>query len=323
VLSVLGILGTVYGAKHVALDGVDAGGLLALGAGAAALAAFAIRQRRLATPVLDLALFRYRGFSLGLVTNVLTSFVMFGVSMLLALYLQLALGLSPLLAALLNLPGMTALVLVTSVVPRLAERLPARILVGGGLLLVAAGVLLLTRLDGADDVLWFIVASIVMSAGVAPTTVLVTQIIIGAAPQRAAGTAAGAAQAANELGGALGIALLGGLASAVYRLALDRAPSADGYRGPDTYAGLLGSPGDKPPALLAAARAAFVDGLTASVLVSAVVMTAIGAAVLVRLHRTGSGLPDEPSDAARTGPDAIEVDDPAAASKTTPAERER
>jgi DHA2 family multidrug resistance protein-like MFS transporter len=266
VLSVLGILGTVYGAKRVTLDGVDAAGLLALGAGAAALAAFAVRQRRLAVPVLDLALFRIRGFSLGLVTNVLTSFVMFGVSMLLALYLQLTLGLSPLLAALANLPGMTALVLATSLIPRLARRLPARILVGGGSLLVAAGALMLTRLDGADDLPWVIVANIVMSAGVAPTTVLVTQIIVGAAPQRATGTASGAAQAANELGGALGIALLGGLTSAVYRLTLDRAPGVDGYRSPDTYAGLLGASGDKSPALLAAARTAFVDGVTASML---------------------------------------------------------
>src|SRR5690606_29503814 len=109
----------------------------------------------------------------------------------------------------------------------------------------SAGALLLTRLDGADDLHVVIVANLVMSAGVAPTTVLVTQIIIGAAPQRAAGTASGAAQAANELGGALSIAVLGGLASAIYRLALARAPGAGGYRGPDSYAALLGWPGDK------------------------------------------------------------------------------
>jgi DHA2 family multidrug resistance protein-like MFS transporter len=227
--------------------------------------------------------------------------------------LQLALGLSPLLAALANLPGMTALVLAASQVPRLARRLPARILVGGGLLLVSAGELLLTRLDGTDDLPWIVVANIVMSAGVAPTTVLVTQIIVGAAPQWAAGTASGAAQAANEFGGALGIALLGGLTSAVYRRALDQAPGADDYRGPDTYAGLVGSPGDKSPALLAAARAAFVDGVTASVLVSATVMIAIGAAVLVRLHRTSTAPPDEPSGAARTGPGPTGAGDPAAA----------
>ncbi|WP_232667109.1 MFS transporter [Pseudonocardia sp. TRM90224] len=278
-LSITGILALVYGAKHGSLEGVDAIALTGLAVGAAGLTLFVLRQRRIAAPALDLTLFRAGGFGLGLTTNVVTSFVMFGVSMLLALYIQLGLGLTPLLAAVVTLPGMLALVATTTLVPRLVRTVPQHTLVGTGLLLVGAGLLALSAMPGMGGLWGVVVANVVISIGVAPTTVLVTQIVIGAAPAHAAGTASGAAQAANELGGALGIALLGALAAAVYRLGV---PPGDGL--PDTYAGLIGSPGARPAELLTMAHTAFVDGVSLALLAAAGVIAVMGVVVIVRLR---------------------------------------
>lgn len=278
-LSVVGILAFVYGAKHASVEGVDATALAGLALGITVLSLVVLRQRRLPVPALDLALFRTGGFGLGLVTNLATSFVMFGVSMLLALYVQLGLGMTPLLAALVTLPGMVALVATTALVPRLVRAIPRHVLIGGGLLVVGAGLLVLALLPGMGGLLGVLLANIVISVGVAPTTVLVTQIVIGSAPARAAGTASGVAQAANELGGALGIALLGSLAAAVYRFG---APHGDGL--PDSYAGLIGGPGARSPELLATAHKAFVDGTSLALLAAAGVIAVMGTVVIARLR---------------------------------------
>jgi DHA2 family multidrug resistance protein-like MFS transporter len=144
---------------------------------------------------------------------------------------------------------------------------------------VGAGLLVLSRLPGMAGLAGVLVANIVISIGVAPTTVLVTQIVIGSAPAGAAGTAAGASQAANELGGALGIAVLGAIAGAAYR---NGVPHDDGL--PDTFAGLVGSPGAQPVDLLATARTAFVGGVSLAVLAAAGAIAVMAVLVIARLR---------------------------------------
>ena len=89
------MLSAVYGLKRAAQNGLDPRGL-ALAAGLGLAAAFLRRQRRLADPWIDLALFRRRGFSVPLAANALSFFVLYGTQFFIAQYLQLVLGLSAL-----------------------------------------------------------------------------------------------------------------------------------------------------------------------------------------------------------------------------------
>jgi DHA2 family multidrug resistance protein-like MFS transporter len=91
------------------------------------------------------------------------------------------------------------------------------LVIGSGLALAAAGLLSLTLLDANDGPALLVTASMVLSLGIAPVVTLATDSIIGAAPPERAGAASALSEASSELGGALGIALLGSLGAALYR----------------------------------------------------------------------------------------------------------
>src|SRR5690606_21360863 len=97
-LSLVAVLALIYGMKAIAVDGPGAEALAALGSGLAVGAIFIRRQSRLADPLVDLSLFRSREFSASLGVNVFGFFVAFGSFLLIAQYLQLVLGLTPLAA---------------------------------------------------------------------------------------------------------------------------------------------------------------------------------------------------------------------------------
>lgn len=173
------------------------------------------RQGRIPDPLLDLALFRRRTFSVALITNSLTTFVMFGTFFFFNQYMQLTLGLSPLHAALWSLPGLGAMTLGTMVlVPRLAQtHRPETLMAGGaGIMVVGLAALSLVGSDTAPLVVSLVV--LVFQLGVAPLVTLGMNIVLSAAPPEKTGAASGTAQTCNELGGALGIALLGSLGTA-------------------------------------------------------------------------------------------------------------
>jgi DHA2 family multidrug resistance protein-like MFS transporter len=129
----------------------------------------------------------------------------------------------------------------------------------------------------------------VISIGLAPVITLATELIVGSAPPEQAGAATGMSETSGELGGALGIAILGSIGTAVYRAEVaDAVPSgvptevADAAR--DTLGGALAIaqtlPGELAAAVVTAAQVAFVDALHLVAAVAAVgaVVTAIAAA---------------------------------------------
>src|ERR1700742_2259916 len=115
------------------------------------------------------------------------------------------------------------MVVASTVIPRLAVRIRPGYLVAGGMMICAVGFSLLTQLDANDGLALLVFASTVTSIGIAPSTTLGTNLIVGSAPPESAGAASGVAQTGNELGGALGIALLGTLGTAIYRNQIDAA----------------------------------------------------------------------------------------------------
>ncbi len=216
-LSLAAVLLVIYGLKRIAEDGLGAVPALSIAAGVAIGVAFVRRQRTLADPLIDLRLFRAPAFTVSLATYTLGTFVVFGAYIFIAQYLQLVLGLSPLQAGLATVPSMAAFIVGSMLVPVMARRIHAAYLVGVGLVLAAGGLGVLTKVDGASGLAVIVIGSIIYSLGFSPVVILATDLIVGSAPVEQAGAASAISETSSELGGALGIAILGSIGVAVYR----------------------------------------------------------------------------------------------------------
>jgi MFS transporter, DHA2 family, multidrug resistance protein len=300
VLSLVGILAVVYGVKELAQDGPGSLPALAIAAGAAVGVAFVRRQRRLADPLLDVELFRIRAFSTALTANVLGALVMYGIFFFTSQYLQLVLGLSPLEAGLWGLPGIGALMVTAMLVPKVVEHVRPGYVVAGGLAVTAVGFALLTTLDADAGLELLVPALVIASVGIAPSATLGTNLIVGAAPPERAGAASGVAETGNELGGALGIALLGSLGTALYRGQMEDAipsgvaPTA-ARAARDTLGGAVGVADRLPAVALDAANAAFAQGLHVVAATCAVLMAGMAIATAVLLRHVPSNAEAEPA----------------------------
>ncbi len=186
--------------------------LVGLGLGVA----FVRRQRTLADPLIDLRLFRIPAFSVALATYTLGVFVAFGSFLFVAQYLQLVLGLSPLQAGLWSVPGALASIIGSNVAPVLVRHVRPAFVVAGGLVLATIGFALITMV-GASSLMLIVVGSFIMSIGFGFTFTVSTDLVMGTAPPERAGAASAITETGAELGGALGIAMLGSLGMAVYR----------------------------------------------------------------------------------------------------------
>jgi hypothetical protein len=248
---------------------------------------FARRQLGLADPMIDLRLFRIRAFNASLATNLLGIFIVVGYFLFVAQYLQLVLGLSPLGAGLWWLPSAGGFIVGSNLAPRILRHLRPASVIGAGLALAAVGLGVLTRVGGSPDADLAILAgaSLVVSLGLAPVFTA-TDLIVGSAPPERAGAASGISETGAELGGALGIAILGSIGVALYRSELADTlpagiPSQAAAVARDTLGGAVGVahqlPADVGAALLAAAREAFTQGLQVTAASSAAV--AVGIAV--------------------------------------------
>jgi MFS transporter, DHA2 family, multidrug resistance protein len=299
-LSLVAVLAVVYGVKAIAKDGVGIASAAPVLAGLAVGAAFVDRQRRLADPMIDLGLFRRPAFSLALGANTLGFAVVFGIEVFVAQYFQLVLGYSPLEAGLWSLPGAAAFVVGSQLTPPLASRVRPPVAMLGGIIVAIAGVALLTQAGAADGPGLLVAGIVILSLGLAPLFTLAADLAIGSAPPERAGAASGISETSSELGGALGLAILGTVGTAVYRGHTADAfpaevPADSASRASDTLGGAV-EVADRLPQLLAAdvlepAREAFTQGLQVAATVSGVLV--IAAAVMVaRLLRSG----DEPQE---------------------------
>ncbi|TDC14112.1 MFS transporter [Kribbella albertanoniae] len=213
-LSMGAILPIVYGLKQLAADGFAWPWLIAVAGGVIVGVVFVVRQRRLADPMIDLRLFTNRVFSTASIALALAIFVLWAVNYGIAQFLQLVHGLDPLTAGLWTAPSAVGTIAGSLLAPRFARRVSPGTVIAGGLTLAAAGFAVLVA---TGPLALLVTGSIIISAGLAPTMALATDLIIGAAPTERAGTAAAIASTAPQLGGALGIALLGSLITITYR----------------------------------------------------------------------------------------------------------
>ncbi|MFH8618743.1 MFS transporter [Streptomyces sp. NPDC017979] len=264
-LFLLAVLPLIYAVKDAA-HGFGATTAAALALGAAFAVAFVRRQNRLAHPLLELRLFRNRAFTGALLALLLGMTALNGVEYLVPQYLQAVAGRSPLEAGLWLLPGAAGLVAGSQLTPVLVRTVRPAVVIVAGLAVALGGYATVATGEG---VVTASLALAVIMFGVAPISVLGTTLAVGSAPPEKAGAAAATGQTAYDLGLALGIAVTGSVAAAVYRGGIPADAPAEAR---DTIGGALTAAERLPQgaeALVAAAREAFTHGLQWAALVSA------------------------------------------------------
>lgn len=298
-LSLAAVLAVIYGLKQIAQDGFGWNSALTILVGVMLAIVFARRQLTLADPLIDLRLFRVPGFSVSLATYGLGIIILFGGFLFLPQYLQLVVGLSPLQAGLWSLPWAGAFVVGSMVTPMLVRRIRPAYLMAAGLALAAPGFAVFTQVDANTSFLVYTIGSVIFSLGFAPVFTLTTDLIVGSAPPERAGAASALSETSAEFGGALGIAVFGSIGIAVYRRAIINALPRDiPHEAAETAKATLGGaldvarqlPGELGPALVDAARDAFMQGLRITAAIS--VVGSLGLALfaglmLRRVHPSG------------------------------------
>jgi len=300
-LSLVAVLSVVFGLKLLSEQGLALVPLVSILAGVALAAAFARRQLALDDPLIDLALLRTPTFAASLARYMVATLVTFGSYFVVAQYLQLVAGLSPLVAGLWMLPWSVSYVVGSFLAPLLARRASPALVMAGGLVVAACGfVAVAVALAAGLGVGAVIVGSTVYSLGMSPVFTLGIDSILAAAPARRAGAASGLAETCSELGGALGIAVLGSLGTAIYRghfsdTTLAGVPMAARQAAIETLGGAVAAATPlTPPAqekLLGTARLAFTHATQATLALCAALALATAVGSVVARRRARSRVP--------------------------------
>jgi len=299
-LSLLAILPFVCGVKELARSGLQpaSGGTIVMGVIFAVW--FIRRQRRLGMdalrrPLLDLTMFRSRGFTLVLLSLMLMTLLTGPLMMLNTQYFQLIAGAGPVQAGLLTVPAALVSMLGFIVMPVIGRRVRPGIVIGAGLLLIALALILMAQVTPQTGP-WPLVAGFALvSFGAAPLPTLGTTIIVGLVPLEKASSAASISETSGQLGYALGIGLLGSLVTLVYRLGLPAESALTAGQQEAVRESLAGvqtvTPHLSPELAVrvhAAAAQAFCSGIQMVSLIAAVAMAVLGVVCLIRLRHLGA-----------------------------------
>jgi MFS transporter, DHA2 family, integral membrane protein len=303
-LSLIGLSSLIFGIIEGPENGWTSGPVLAafLVAGAV-LASFVAWERRSDHPMLPLTLFRDRRFSTGSGVITVSFFVMFGFFFLITQYLQFARGYSALEAGLAGLPASLAFLVFSPRSAGLVDRYgPARVM-ALGLTVVAGAFALLTTLTTDTPYLVIGAAFALLGAGMSITAAPATSEIMTSVPLSKAGVGSAVNDTTRELGGALGIALLGSIANSAYRsgidldgiqlLARNRAAAEESIGAAASVAQHVPGGGE----VVSQAASAFTDAFTLTNRVAlAIALTAAAAVLTVLRPRAGEPATDEAGD---------------------------
>ncbi len=226
-------------------------------AAAVFLAAFVVLEKRQRLPMLDLSLFKIPSFVGANVVALLVSLGMFGVFFFVSLYVQNVLGFSPTKSGAIFLPMTILIILIAPIAGKLSDRIGGRWLMGGGMATLGVSLLLYQRI-GLHSTFWTLLPSLILGGiGMALTMSPMTSVAMASVPVDKAGVGSGVLNSFRQIGGALGIAVMGAILASYVAA----------------------------PVTTLAGKQQFVDGLHAALLVSAGIAfaAAIVAIVLVRV----------------------------------------
>jgi EmrB/QacA subfamily drug resistance transporter len=277
----------LFSLVYALIEGQDRGwtSLIILGAfalAAVALAGFLLVERGATQPMVSLSMFRSRVFSGGTVTMMLWGFGVFGIYFFTALYLQDILGFSPTKAGLAFVPMALAVVAFSGLAGPIAARIRTAGAVAGGMLVMAAGLILFALLGANASFTALIPAFVVFGAGAGLMNVPLTTAILGAMPPERSGIASALLNASREVAGLLGITVIG---------AVLRTRQSSALRG-----------GAHPVA-------AFLDGYHAGLYVTIALMVAGVAVSWLTLRRYTAERPAAAAELATDGPAPVPAGD--------------
>uniref|UniRef100_UPI0037449B58 MFS transporter n=1 Tax=Spiractinospora alimapuensis TaxID=2820884 RepID=UPI0037449B58 len=322
-LSMMALLAVVFGIKKLVAGDSVLLAVVALAVGVGAGALFVRRQLRLPNPLLDVRLFAIRPFSVGVVTNLILTFALVGTLFSLTQFLQLVLGLSPMRAGLVLVPGMALTVAFGFVAVPLARRLPMGLLLLVGLSVATLGLVLLGSMTPDTGITLAVFAFVLVGVGVGFSDTITNDAILASAPPEKAGAASAISETAYELGAALGVAVLGSILTVVYSTRIGVVPDVPASAMTEARETLGGAveaardlPADVATSLVATAQDAFTQGLQIASLAGAVLVAYAGVQAFLALRRVrpqelttstrGMGSPDGTS----TGEAAVSVATP-------------
>ncbi len=291
-LSIAGLVALVYGLIQGPEFGWTDGAVIgAFIAAAVFLTGWVRVELAHADPMLDPRLFKLRPFSIGSFTITSSFLVMFGMFFVLTQYLQFVLGYTALQAAVRTLPFALTMVAVAPRGPTLVQKLGRSTTISTGMLIAASGAIWLAILGSDASYIQVLGSILLLSGGMALVFPAATELIVGSLPQDKAGVASAMNDTTREVGGAIGIALLGTLLSVGYRdglgSATDPLPPDAAEAARDNIGAALAIAAEAPGGefLALAARDAYVDGKRLAMFVGAAVF--VVSAMIVRVVGTG------------------------------------
>ncbi len=259
------------------------------------LASFIIWELRCDHPMLNIRFFQNRRFSAANAGITMVFFAMFGAMFLISQYLQTVLGFSALEAGLRMLPMACVMLVVAPMAPRIVERVGTKVVMGSGLSLAAIGLFWASRVPETGGYPHLFVAMAILSAGMGLTMAPATESIMGSLPPSQAGVGSAMNDTTRQMGGALGVAILGSVLATSYRPGIGAKLTDLGVPGhliataKDSVGGALqaATDGRLTPsvreAMETAARSEFVNAFGGALVVGALAVAAGAAIVLIFL----------------------------------------
>jgi EmrB/QacA subfamily drug resistance transporter len=281
-ISVVGLVALVYSVIEAPDQGwLSMRTLGGIGAGLAVLGAFVGWELKQVHPMLNPRIFRRPRLAAGTLSIFVQFFAFFGFIFIMLQFLQIVRGDSPLVAAVSILPLAGALMPAARIAPNVAARIGARVVCVTGLGLITGALVLLAQLTATSPYLLIAVGLIILGAGMGAAMTPATSAITAALPDSQQGVASAMNDLSRELGGAVGIAVIGSILATTYRnhliLASMPAPLAEKVRQSVAVAAHLGGPA------AAQAKLAFVAGLHTALLCAAgaAILAAVGVAIFL------------------------------------------
>jgi EmrB/QacA subfamily drug resistance transporter len=324
VLSIVGLSTLLWGVIEGPSRGWGSTDVLgAFGIGVVVLALFMLWELNYSSPMLDIHFFDNPRFSAASGSITLTFMALFGSIFLLTQYLQTVLGFSPLKAGAVLLPMSLVMMVFAPISARVVERVGTKVVVGSGLSIVAVGLLLQTRFTADSSIITVILVTMVLGLGMANIMAPATESIMGSLPRAKAGVGSAVNDTTRQVGGAVGVALLGSLMTTRYLsevksgLNLSAFPPAvrshiTGNVGPAIATGKA-LPGAIGQQIQTVAKDAFMSGMHLALVVAAGIMIVAAVGVFLWLPARAPEI-DEPvvvvDDADLTGQAVTGVSEP-------------
>ena len=279
-LSSLAIFGIVYGVTEAPSVGVTEPAVAAsLVGGLVMLTLFVLWERRTKTPMLDMNLFKNRAFAISSLTLTLVFLAMSGVFFSMSQLMQLVMGYTPLESSLRTIPLMLPMMFLSPLVPTIVKKIGARTSIGIGLLLTSTAFVIMSTWTVDLTYAFLAMTMLIMMLGITLAMTPGTNILMASVPRNRSGMGSAMNDTTRELGGALGVAVLGAVLSASY----EKEIAATAAKFPGAVGEALQSSlavamqvadklGPMTQQVIDAAQTAFMTGVSHSALIAAVII---------------------------------------------------